>query len=287
VADGLVVAYNGADAGLGNRLRVTLGAARYARWRDARFLYVWPTTSAFQPALTDLWEWRDGVRIPRVLSRAAGVVTGYVGSDLRAVRPRPIIQVRTGAELLLPLPAGNWTEDLRALSPVDEIARTITAIHTAEFGAQPYVGVQIRTHHVSHAATKQSSPVTWFADRMQAVLDRDPDRRFYLSCDVPEVKDRLLARFPTAVAHRTDAAYNSTSAVRAAIVDLYLLASSSAMLGPHGSSFVEMAQFLSDLRVPTEKPTESSVSLENAWGLPGAPDPLRPAARRSMNASPA
>ncbi|MEI3848735.1 MULTISPECIES: O-fucosyltransferase family protein [Microbacterium] len=274
----LVIAYNGADAGLGNRLRVTLGAARYARFLDARFGYVWPRGPLFEPAFTDLWEWGEGMRVSRAVSRAVGLLSGYVGNRLTEAPRRAVLQIRTGAELVLPPEAGSWTDDLRALRPVDEIARTVHRLHGG-LASAPYVGVQLRVHRVSHRETTQTSPASWFTERMHAILAERPGTRFYLSCDVPEVKRTLLQQFPTAVAHEVDAPYNSTAAVRAAIVDLYLLAASSRLLGPHHSSFIEMAQFLGDLRVPTDKPTEPAADTHAWWTLPPATDPLRPADR--------
>lgn len=277
---GAVVAYNGADAGLGNRMRVTLGASRYATHRDLPFFYVWPSGPKFEPLLTDLWEWRSGMRVPRGLSRAAAKLTDYVGSDLRELNSRRVIQIRTGNELTLPCEAGDWRDDLRALVPVSEIADVVTRLHQGELGDQPYVGIQLRVHDVSHTKTKNSSPIEWFTDRMRRILTERPGTRFYVSCDKLDVKQRVLREFPTASAHVIPAAYNSTAAVRAAIVDLYLLASSSYMLGPHFSSFIEMAQFLADMKVPTDKPEECSKNVQSWWELPPAPDPLSPASGR-------
>ena len=277
---GVVVAYNGGDAGLGNRMRVTLGASRYAAHRGLPFLYVWPSTPQFEPQLTELWEWSSGVKLPRALSRAAGRITGYEGHDLRELGSRRIIQIRTGAELILPDGAGDWRDDLRALVPVPEIADVVTTLHREQFGNEPYVGVQLRVHDVSHAKTKDTSPVDWFTDRMRLLLAERPETRFYISCDVLEVKEQILRDFPTASAHVVSARYNSTAAVRAAIVDLYLLASSSYMLGPHFSSFIEMAQFLADMKVPTDKPEERPKDVQRWWELPPVTDPLAPSARR-------
>lgn len=277
---GLVVAYNGGDAGLGNRMRVTLGALRYATHRGLPFLYVWPSTPKFEPRLTELWDGTSGTRLPRTLSRAAARLTGYEGHDLRALGSRRVIQIRTGAELILPDEAGDWRDDLRTLVPVPEIAHVVTTLHQEELGNEPYVGVQLRVHDVSHKKTKDSSPVDWFTNRMRLLLAERPETRFYISCDVLEVKEHILRDFPTASAHVVSAPYNSTAAVRAAIVDLYLLASASYMLGPHFSSFIEMAQFLADMKVPTDKPEEHPKEVQRWWELPAVTDPLSPSTRR-------
>jgi len=234
----------------------------------------------FEPALNELWEWSGGVRIPRALSRAAGKLTGYTDHDLRDVEEQRVLQIRTGAELLLPREAGSWRDDLRALVPVPAIADAVSRFHRENFGDEPYVGVQIRAHDVSHQKTKESSPVEWFAERMRQISADRPGVRFYISSDVLEVKQQMLREFPSAVAHVVSAPYNSTEAVRAAIVDLYLLGSSSYMLGPHFSSFIEMAQFLADMQVPTDKPHQEPREIDAWWKLSAVIDPLKPAERR-------
>lgn len=275
-----VVAYNGSDAGLGNRMRVTLGGARYAAHLDAKFFYVWPTSSQFEPRPDELWEWSAGTRIPRILSRGAGKFTGFEGKDLRRVSPGRVVQIRTGGELLLPAEAGDWREDFRALTPVEEISEVVTLIHAEHLGTEPYIGIQIRVHSVSHQRTKDTSPLEWFTERMRKLSEAYPSARFFVSCDVPEIKRQILRAFPSASAHIVEAQYNSTAAVRASIVDLYLLAASSYMLGPTYSSFIELAQFLAAMKVPTDKPGQVS-QLSGPWqNLGPARDALIPAVRR-------
>lgn len=279
---GAVVAYNGADAGLGNRVRLTLGAARYAELRRFEYFYVWPTTSAFEPKITDIWDWTYGRRIPRLASRGMARLTGYFNSDLLGADQRRIVQIRTGGELALPPGAGSWQSKLRELTPVPEIADLIKRFFRDHLAGEPYVGVQIRVHRVSHHQTRATSPLAWFVDQMRAILDERPGTRFYVSCDVNEVKKQILRDFPTARAIVDSSPYNSRPAVRAAVADLYLLASSAHILGPHYSSFVELAEHLAELKVASVKPTERAVRPIDWWRASTVVDPLRPSIRREI-----
>jgi len=276
---GTVIAYNGSSAGLGNRMRVTLGAAAYATWRGARFYYVWPTTSQFRPRLSDLWQEEPGNRMPRAVSQALSKVTGYAGSDLSGAEGRKVVQVRTGGELVLPAGAPDWKHSLRVLTPVPRVEEAVRPLH-AQFEGDPYVGVQIRASTQIHQRTRDSSPVSWFIAQMREIAAERHEARFYVSCDVPKVKQEILAEFPTAVGLSSDAHYNSTEAVQTAVADLYLLASSSFLIGPHASSFIELAEALAGGVLRAVKPTESIPSPECWWETPPARDPLQPALRR-------
>lgn len=277
----LVVAYNGADAGLGNRMRVTLGAANLAAAEGRDFRYVWPQGPAFRPAISDLWEWRDGRRMSRVRSRLLARSTGYLDNqltDVARLRDRRIWQIRTGGVLQLPEGVESWISTFRRLEPIAEIQRTVRETFDAHLAGTPYLGVQVRLHSVSHSVTKDASPLEWYTSRLDEIYAANPDTRIFLSCDVPEIKRDLLARYRNAVGIEHDAPYNSTRAVQQAVADLYLLASSVHMLGPHFSSFIEMAQHLSHEQVTTEKASEDEPVRE--WSdVPLVRDPLRPADR--------
>src|SRR4029453_4160491 len=54
--EGLVVGVTGRYHGLGNRMRVVLGAQALARFEGRSFRYVWPTGRGFGARLDALWE---------------------------------------------------------------------------------------------------------------------------------------------------------------------------------------------------------------------------------------
>ena len=134
----------------------------------------------------------------------------------------------------------------------------------------------IRAHAVSHQKTKDTSPVSWFVERMAAIRDGAPDTLFYVSCDVPEVQEEICSRFGNCVAQREKGSYNSVAGVKSAVVDLYLLANSSFMLAPHFSSFLHIARHLGRDRVPFETPVTPPRAGFREVSLGMASDPVQP-----------
>lgn len=282
---GYLVAYNGYDAGLGNRIRVLLSAKSLAELENRSLLYVWPTGPKFGPRVTDLWNFTGGRRISRTASRLLARRYPYGGADLRwldeAARERRVWQVRTGGALQLPPGARSWQEEFRALQPVPAIEDAVRGFHAEHLAGRPYVGVMIRAHSVSHAETREVSPVEWFVERMQAVRRQDPDVEFFLSCDVPEVQADVMARVGGCSAQSDKGPYNSTQAVRAAIVDAHLLACSGYLLGPYMSSFIHLAQYLADdvLTLETARTDPPAEVDFRSAGI--VEDPVRPFVRTS------
>ena len=277
-----LIAYNGYDSGLGNRIRVVLGCRSLAELEGRDFRYVWPTGKLFGPTLPELWH-VTGPTVSRATSRLLARFYPYVDETLDWLdahkREELVWQIRTGSPIQLPPGAGPWQEEFRSMQPVDEIARPIRAVFDSELRGRPYVGVNVRAHAVSHQATRDTSPVDWFIRRMSELRSEDADVRFFVSCDVPEAQDRILAAVPGCVAQTGKGEYNSTAAVRAAIVDLYLLAASGYLLGPHFSSFVHLAEHLAGDRLTLETPVTGAPAQPEYAAHGVVDDPVRPSLR--------
>jgi hypothetical protein len=281
---GSLIASVGRYSGLGNRMRTVLGAQSLAELERRHFAYCWPTGARFGTTLDELWDMKADT-VPLWLTRGLSLrypfrdgVLAWLDDDARAER---IWQIRTGQPLALAPQATPWTERLRALRPAPEIGRRVEEFYGRHLRDHPYVGVMIRAHEVSHARTREHSPVEWFIARMHAIRAVDPRVRFFVSCDVAEVQDTVTAVFQSAVGLRDKGAYNSGAGIRSAVVDLYLLASSSHLLGPHYSSFPELALHLGGPALALET---SMTSPELAWErrLPTTStvhDPTRPSVR--------
>jgi hypothetical protein len=282
---GTVIAYNGYDSGLGNRVRVVLGAQSLAELEGRSLRYVWPTGPLFGPRFSDLWEFQ-GRTVPRAVSRVLARRYPYVDASLDwlddAKRRERVWQIRTGSELRLPPGARPWAEAYRQLVPVDPIAQAVLRFHERELAGEPYVGVMIRAHAVSHAETRAASPVEWFEARMRRIAAERPGTRFFVSCDVAEVQERICRSVPGAVGQVDKGPYNSTAGVRAAVTDLYLLAGSGYLLGPHYSSFLHLAQHLAADTIPVETAVKDEPAEVEPALLGTVADPLRPAVRRSV-----
>lgn len=276
-----IVSYNARSNGLGNRLRATLGARNLADATGRHLFVVWPTGPAFQPRFDDLWEGRLGTPMPLVASQALARIFPYRTERLEDIRDddrAPVWQIRTGAVLALPPGVRDWEENLRELRPIAPIADAVAATH-ARFGGEPYVGVQVRSHAVSHDKTRAASPVQWFRDRLDALRNERPGLRLFLSCDSPEVTQEFLARYPGSVALADKGGYNTVKGVQSAVADAYLLAGAGYVIGPAHSSFVELAIRLANHTVPFENSLKEPTL--DATALTTVADPLRPSIRAS------
>ncbi|MBW3069438.1 hypothetical protein GZ998_07975 [Actinomyces sp. 594] len=278
-----LLVYTGRQDGLGNRVRALLSAQVLAEREGRELLYVWGTDRYFGPAMDELWHFSAGRRVPRWASRAVSPIHRFYGPGATtitgAMRGERLWQIRSGGQpITWDADMRPWTEEFRALTPVDAIAERVGRVFDDSLRGRRYVGVQVRSHAVSHAKTLQSSPVEWFEQRMRAVRERFPDVGFYLSCDTTEAQEHLMSRFGGCVALSDKGGYNTTAGVRSAIVDLYLLASSQHFIAPAYSSFPELAIHLADQAMTFERPDQPLVEeLRLGSGL--VRDPLRPALR--------
>lgn len=269
--------------GLGNRIRSVLGARALARRHERKFGYSWPTGRHFGARLDQLWQITDPV-VPPAVSRLASWRYPFRDETLAWVdgaTGERIWQVRTAHALNFADGTGAWEPELQELEPVDEIGDRVRKFRDRSFGNDPYVGVMIRAHVVAHQKTLATSPTEWFIERMSILRESHPGLRFFVSADTEESVDRVTAAIPGCFAQRDKGAYNSLSALRASVVDLYLLAASVRVLGAHYSSFPELAQRLAGPGLLLETPATGSESAE-LIDLSQPNDPLRPHVREPI-----
>lgn len=277
-----VIAVTGRYHGLGNRLRVTLGAKSLAEWAGRDFAYTWPVGQRFGASFEEMWSFGER-RISPLHSRLLSIRHPYRSADLDWMPDADadrIWQVRTAHALHLPDGAWPWGERLRALHLADGIADRVRAFHAEHLAGRAYVGVMVRAHAVSNAKTLEHSPIEWYLGRMQELRAEYPGVPFFLSCDSEEAQEKVIAHVPGTVALTGKGAYNSKAALLSSVVDLYLLAGSAHLLAPHYSSFPEIAQQLAGpgIRLETSM-TDASTRLTAGEALSAAPDPVRPAER--------
>jgi hypothetical protein len=270
-------------SGLGNRMRSLLGAKELSERHGWQFSYTWDNRSAALSAqLDELWEQNLVRSSPLSVMLRRLPRRDFLSGDQRTwpvgVENRRRIDVRTGDYILDRRGERlDWGKQLRALRPAAEVSRRIDSV-SRELGSGEFVGVMIRAHDASHPKSKELSPVSWYEGRMHALLEQRPALRFYVSCDVPEVAEALVSRFPAAMTQRDKGEYNTTTGTQAAVADLYMLASASGILRPYWSSFTTMASELSDQAVLLED-SQSDVALSERTLVPRAPDPFHPWAR--------
>lgn len=267
-------------SGLGNRVRALLGAKELADRNNWDFSYTWDARSAGLTAeLGDLWEHTFNRESPFAVTVRRLPRRRFDSRDLRewptGLENRRRIDLKTGGYITDR--AGehfDWGKQLRALTPAAEVARRIDLVSN-EMGAGNFVGVMIRAHSESHPKSIEFSPVSWYEQRMRELLELHPHMRFYISCDVPEVADELVSKFPMAMTQHNKGAYNTTSGTQAAVADLYMLASASGLLRPFYSSFTTMASALSNHAILLED-SQSTVSLNELTLVARASDPFAP-----------
>ncbi|MGS0685677.1 hypothetical protein ACVBEQ_11135 [Nakamurella sp. GG22] len=277
--DNSLVSYNGRFSGLGNRIRVVLGSKMLAQAESRAFYYVWPTGRTFGPRFSQLWEITDRT-LPRAVSKALSFKYPYLDHTLDWLDDRRradrIWQIRTSHALHLPAGTRSWHEELRSMRPVGQVVDRIKDSYDGGLAQRPYVGVMIRAHAASHTKTIEHSPVEWYLDRMREIRAGDPDVQFFVSSDVAEVQNRVGREIGGCHSLSDKGAYNSVQGVRSAVADLYLLASSSYLLGPHYSSFVELARYLAGEAIPLETSMAAPTGEYSLAAAGQVSDPTRP-----------
>lgn len=278
----LIVVHN-RHHGLGNRVRAALSARSLATAEGRRFGYRWPVGKEFGARFDDLWNFRQpevsrwySLRSAPKRNRRDPALS-WLSEESRKER---LWLFRTPHELALPANAQPWPELLRALRPEASIAEMINDFHTEHLAEGRYVGVMIRASRLSHRATLQHSPVSWFVAQMEAERARHPDAAFFISCDTAEVQEDLQRRFDRCYFLTDKGPYNSAAALRSSVTDLYLLASSSLILAPHHSSFPELAHHLCDESVPLRTSLNAGAAESETTV---AKDPTRPHLRTRIN----
>ncbi|MCW3158740.1 hypothetical protein [Micropruina sonneratiae] len=265
--------------GLGNRVRLVLSGLALAESTGRRFDYYWPVGPNFGARMTDLWEFRPSLSpLQELVLRVRSPLADP--QELASHTSRRIWHVRSGSTLPLPEDALDWHRLLAELSLNPTLAQLVRETHAAQFGQRPYVGVMVRAHANAHSLTKQHSPISWYVDRMRELQAQLGDVGFFISADTRQAADRLRAAFPGAYAADKSGSYNSRLALQESVVDLYLLACSTHILGPHHSSFPELAYFLALGQVPLETSVgESFARVRPPVSLSIAPNPVRPRQR--------
>ena len=164
------------------------------------------------------------------------------------------------------------------MQPVEGIRRRILELYEASAN-RPYLGVMIRTNAVAHDATLASSPVEWYLDRIEEIRSVRPELGLYVAADTDAAFARVARRFPDCIGQTDKGAYNSRTALQASVADLYLLASSCHILGPHYSSFPELARHLAGGAVALETSTSAPSSRFEVQDELSVGTPLRPELR--------
>ena len=278
-----LIAVTGRLHGLGNRVRVVLGARSLARLEERRFFYTWHTGADFGSRFDELWDIEE-TQVSRTTARLLSVRYPWRDEklawiDTRARRER-VWQIKTPHSLVLPTAATPWESELQALHPAKLIGAHVHDFFDAHLAGDPYIGVMVRAHQNSHPVTLAESPLSWYVERMLQLRRLHPGIRFFVSADTREVQDTIVDTVPGSVALIDKGGYNTRAGLSSAVIDLYLLASAGHLLAPHYSSFPELAQKLAGPELALEtshSDPETAVRAES--GLMQVDDPTAPHVR--------
>lgn len=285
ISDRSVIAVTDTWHGLGNRLRVVLGARSLATFTGREFAYTWPTGKSFGLGFDELWDFPER-SIPTVLSKALSLRHPYRDAKLEwmpGAQGDRIWQIKTAHALTLPEGSQPWESLLQGLVPEASLAARIHDFYNAHLIGRPYIGVSIRTAKISHELTRKHSPVEWYLERMAAIREINPDIAFFLSADTEETQRRIIDAIPDTYALRDKGPFNSPTALRACVMEFYLLGASTHILGSYYSSYPETAQKLAGPSLLLETSMTDAATKWDATHPPMiAPDPLRPHIRAAV-----
>lgn len=128
--------------------------------------------------------------------------------------------------------------------PADDICCRIEE-RVALLGHKRY-GVHIR--RTDNAQSIVNSPDDLFLKKMTGLIDQEPDVRFYLSTDSEDVKTKFKRKFGDRVVCSKQVARRDTvEGMKEAVVELFTLSNTQAILGSYFSSFSEAAALLGDI----------------------------------------
>lgn len=114
------------------------------------------------------------------------------------------------------------------------------------------LGVHIRRTDNTRAIEK--SPTSLYIQKMEEEIDKHPDVKFYVASDSLEEKKRLSVCFPNRIVTMDKSTSRSTiEGMQDALVELYILSRTHAVLGSPYSSYAETAALIGD--IPFEKMT--------------------------------
>lgn len=219
-----------------------MSAQALAEAEGRSFYYWWPVNDKFGASFADLWDYSGGAEVSAPGPEPRLQFWSFTNTDLMPHRHDAVLslegnQVVPGFE-----GPSDWERLVSRLTPSPAVQAKVDAI--SHQLPESYVGVQIRADKSRTEATLNASPVQWFIDRMREIKSDYPGTVFFLSADTEQSRRDVLAVVDDVVSVEKRGAYNSSEALVDAVTDLVVLAKSAHIVGPHGSSFVELAWFL-------------------------------------------
>ena len=125
----------------------------------------------------------------------------------------------------------------------DELKESTQAL--AQQIISPTLGVHIRHFEGIGESEKYSSPnfsYQTFANAMQREIDKNKDVKFYIACDNPQTKDKIINKFKDRVVYQPcEVSRDSFAGLQSALVDMYALGETDGIIAIQKSSFAKYA----------------------------------------------
>ena len=142
----------------------------------------------------------------------------------------------------------------KELVPTAEILEQINQIKLS-MPIQESIGVHIRRTD-NYWAIKES-PLEAFYERIQSILEKQPDALFYVATDSPDVEEEICKKFGNSIlVHKKPTlARDDDLGIKHALIELYLLSSTKRIIGSHRSTYSKVASELGGipLEIATSK----------------------------------
>lgn len=137
---------------------------------------------------------------------------------------------------------------LQPLRPTAEL-RARAEAYIGQF-TNPTLGIHIR--RTDHNTVSSFSPEQGFLDAMNAQIRDNPETRFFLATDSPEIMSRFRALYQDRILwHPKDYSRNSSQGIQDALIDLLCLSRTTKIIGSRMSSFSETAAQINDIPLDT------------------------------------
>ena len=154
-----------------------------------------------------------------------------------ALQQRKTVYIATGAWL------GTVT-NISYLQPVESIKKRIEEV-TSYFEKSHCHGLHIR--RTDNAWAIEHSPIELFENKIEEIIAKDKQAKFYLATDDAETAKHLCETYGEHIVYREkELSRTSESGIQEAVIDMWILGNMDAIYGSYWSSFSEVASWINN-----------------------------------------
>jgi len=135
----------------------------------------------------------------------------------------------------------------RYFRPTPELEQRIAEV-TGQFNPKPLATIGVHIRRTDHKTVIRDNPTEGFIHRMREQAKLHPGCKFYIASDDPEVKEEMRRLFPGRIITQPDIVLSrdDVRGMKDAVVELFTLARTDAIIGSRGSTYSELAAKLYD-----------------------------------------